>query len=472
VRAQKNVRLTDASAVGETSRFRSDAYLRRVRPKSVLCVPIVRGAKVIGVFYLENNLVSYLLTPERVGSVELLASQAAITVEVAFRTRQEQEARVALERSESRFRRLSDSKLLGVVILDRQGRILEANDYFLEMLGCSRDDFENGLRSSELTPPEYAPLDGHALAELERSGVCRPYEKEFRRRDGARVPVLVAAAYIEGQREEAVGYVLDISERRHAQRERDRLLVQEQGARAQAEAALRARDEFMSIAAHELRTPLTPLKMQIDVLARLARRTLPPGTAGADRLLTMLEASSGQLTRLVALIGELLDVSTIRTGHLTLTFESIDLVELVRAVLERYRMALEMAGSSVTLVAPDEVRGRWDRLRLEQVVANLLTNAMKYGSGKPIEVEVAVADGQAKLTVVDHGIGIDETDRDRIFERFERAVPVRHFGGFGLGLYITRQIVRAHGGTIQIEGGRGAGSAFIVRLPLVTDVAG
>lgn len=466
-RTRDSVTLADAAAPGGAGRFIRDEYFARERPRSVLCVPIVRGARVAGAFYLENNLLAHAFSPERVASVELLAAQAAITVEAAFWIRQEREARTALEQSESRFRRLSDSKLIGIIVADRVGGIHEANDYFLEMLGYSREDLERGrLRWTELTPPEYAPFDAHALDELDAHGVCHPFEKEFVRRDGTRIPVLHGAAHLDGQRELSVGWVLDVSERRRAEAERDRLFIQEQGARAQAEAALRARDEFMSIAAHELRTPLTPLKMQIDLLGRVAKQTIPEGATGRAELLEMLESSSGQVTRLVALIGELLDVSTIRVGRLALSLESLDLVELVRGVVVRHRMGLEAAGSVVAVRATGELCGRWDRLRIEQVVANVLANAMKYGAGKPIEVEVAEDAGQACLTVRDRGIGIDESDRDRIFERFERAVPVRHFGGFGLGLYVTREIVRAHGGSIEIQSRPGAGSAFVVRLPL------
>jgi PAS domain S-box-containing protein len=467
---RKSVALPDASAGIAWSgpgRFRADEYFERVRPRSVLCMPIVRGARVAGIFYLENNLVSHAFTPERVGALDLLASQAAITVEAAFWIRQEREARVALDRSESRFRQLSDSKLIGVICADRSGRILEANDYFLEMLGYTREDLRaERVRWTDLTPPEYAELDANALRELDATGICRPFEKDFFRKDRTRVPVLIAAANFDGTGSQSVAYVLDISDRRRAQEERDRLFLQEQAARAQAERALRAREEFLAIAAHELRTPLTPLKMQVEVLAGLAKNTIPTSTQGRAELLKLLEKSNRQLDRIVGLVGQLLEVSTASIGRMSLTIEDVDLGELVHRALERHRFEAEAAGCVVSLSVPEKVRGRWDPLRLEQVVVNLLTNAMKYGAGSPIEVTVAEEAGEAVIVVRDHGIGVDERDRNRIFERFERAVSVSHFGGFGLGLYTSREIVRAHGGTIRIESRRGVGSTFIVRLPL------
>jgi PAS domain S-box-containing protein len=307
---REKVLLTDAVDPGGRGRFPTDEYLARVRPKSVLCMPIVRGDRVIGILYLENNLVKHAFTPEQMGALDLLASQAAITMDVAFWIRQEREARTALERSESRFRRLSDSKVIGVIIGDRSGRLLEANDCFLETMGFTREELKAGaLCWRQLTPPEYAALDAKAISELDEFGVSHPYEKVFLRKDGAHVPVLLAAAFLEGSKDASVAYVLDISERKLAERERDHLLSQERNARAEAEAALRARDDFLSIAAHELRTPLTPLKMQIEVLAQLSASTIPPSSADGRQLNRLLESSNRQLDQLVTLIGRLLDVA-------------------------------------------------------------------------------------------------------------------------------------------------------------------
>jgi signal transduction histidine kinase/tetratricopeptide (TPR) repeat protein len=238
--------------------------------------------------------------------------------------------------------------------------------------------------------------------------------------------------------------------------ERGRLYREEQE-------AVRRRDDFLSIAAHELKTPLTSLQLHLQSLMtqeRQGARTLPP-----ERLFTKLESAHLQTQRLGRLVNELLDISLISQGQILGHLEDVDLVPLVRGVLERSREGLARAECPVHLHAVPTLVGHWDALRLEQVVGNLLTNAMKYGAGKPIEVTVEGDAAHARLRVRDEGIGIAAEDIARIFERFERAVSVRHYGGFGIGLWIAREIVQAHGGTIEVESTPGQGSTFTVTLP-------
>jgi signal transduction histidine kinase len=233
----------------------------------------------------------------------------------------------------------------------------------------------------------------------------------------------------------------------------------------EAQDAIRARDEFLSIASHELRTPLTPLQLQVQSLRRLASRSELP----LDRLQQKLALAERQVERLGGLVANLLDISRI-TGHrLLLELEEVDLAALVRDVTERSRDHLQRVGCTLDLRAPAALVGRWDPMRLEQVLTNLLSNAMKYGAGKPIHVEVAAAGGQALLTVRDEGIGIAPEDQRRIFQRFERAVSERHYGGFGLGLWICRQVVEAMGGSIDVQSALGAGATFTVRLPILPE---
>jgi len=227
--------------------------------------------------------------------------------------------------------------------------------------------------------------------------------------------------------------------------------------------AVQVRDEFLSIASHELKTPLTPLRLKLHSLRRAAR-TQAEGMDG-ETLLAHLDVAERQVARLSRLIDSLLDVSRIGAGKLELDREDVDLAEVVREVVGRFEPQATRSGSSVTVSAPGPVVGRWDRLRLDQVVTNLLTNALKYGAGKPVELSVSKQAGQALLLVHDQGIGIDPGNLSRIFERFERAVSERHYGGLGLGLYITRTIVQALGGSIEARSTPGAGSTFIVTLP-------
>jgi signal transduction histidine kinase len=186
-----------------------------------------------------------------------------------------------------------------------------------------------------------------------------------------------------------------------------------------------------------------------------------------------LASSNRQTARLVALVEDLLDVSRLSLGKLQLRREALDLADVAREVVERHASQATAAGCPLRLEV-DSIRGEWDRLRLEQVLTNLIANAIKYGSGKPIDVVVSGIGATAQLTVRDHGIGISTADLDRIFGRFERAVSGRHYGGLGLGLFISKQIVEAHGGMIRAESEPGAGAAFHVTLPtgLGTDMKG
>jgi signal transduction histidine kinase len=231
----------------------------------------------------------------------------------------------------------------------------------------------------------------------------------------------------------------------------------------EAQAGIRVREEFLSIAGHELKTPLTALKLNLQGLERAARRDPPPPLPQvADRIHKM----TWQLARLERLMNELLDVSRVTAGRLTLEPERVDLREIVREVLARAEEDLEECGSCVALEAPDAVVGHWDPARLDQVVTNLVSNAIKYGLGKPIDVTLTADAVTARLTVRDRGIGIPPDQQGKIFGRFERAVSDRHYGGFGLGLWIVRQIVDASGGSVRFESPPEQGSTFVVEIPL------
>jgi signal transduction histidine kinase len=229
----------------------------------------------------------------------------------------------------------------------------------------------------------------------------------------------------------------------------------------EAQEAVRVRDEFMSIASHELKTPLTPLQLDLDLLLRIVHET------GADqRLVKRLETAHRQTRRLTQLVESLLDVSRLTSGHLSLQLQEFDLVEMAREVIDRHRRDASVAGCELQLHADAPVKGDWDRMRFEQILSNLLSNAIKYGAGQPVQVTVQEADGMARLSVEDQGIGISPQDAERIFARFERAVSPRHYGGLGLGLYVARQLAEAHGGTIVVHSQPGAGAKFTAVLPL------
>ena len=277
------------------------------------------------------------------------------------------------------------------------------------------------------------------------------FEALHRRSDGTTFPVEVSSRgeHMSGQRY-LFSVIRDITDRKRLERERERLLET-------TEQALALREEFLVIASHELRTPLTNVSLQLQQLDRLLDRQVNP-----DQLRAVSDSALREAERLGTLISALVDAQVVK-GQLSLELAEVDLARLVNEIVERLRFRIEQAGSEVRVEVPG-VRGNWDRLRIDQVITNLVVNAIKYGAGRPLLIRGTAVDQTVTLEVVDHGIGISPEDADRIFGKFERAVSSHH-GGLGLGLFIARQIVEAHGGTIGLESKLGAGSVFRVSLP-------
>ena len=232
----------------------------------------------------------------------------------------------------------------------------------------------------------------------------------------------------------------------------------------QARSAIATRDEFLQIAAHELRTPLTPLSTHVQTLLRSARAA--DASVPVSRFDAEIEATGRHVQRLAKLVDHLLDVSKLRAAAPRLDYDRFDLAALARATVRELGTQASDAGSTLDVRADEPVVGSWDRLRMEQVLQSLLANAIKFGAGKPIVVTVACRGLQARVEVSDRGSGVAAVDHARIFERFERAVPLHRYGGFGLGLWTAREIVRAHGGTIVVASVPGEGATFTVDVPI------
>jgi signal transduction histidine kinase/integral membrane sensor domain MASE1 len=226
----------------------------------------------------------------------------------------------------------------------------------------------------------------------------------------------------------------------------------------EAQQAIQARDEFLSVASHELRTPLASLTLQVDNVQRSALRS-------DAKLGDKLETLKRQTSRMTRLVENLLDVSRLTAGRFLLELEDLDLGDVIRDVVLRFRPDAERSGSEIRVAIAAACQGSWDRLRLEQIVTNLISNAIKFGAGKPIEVRLENRDELVLLSIKDHGIGISQEDQTRIFERFERAVLQKSVGGFGLGLWIVRQIATAMGGTIEVASEAGQGAEFTLVIP-------
>jgi PAS domain S-box-containing protein len=305
---------------------------------------------------------------------------------------------------------------------------------------------------------------GKPDAELRAAAAIGRFEDEgWRvRRDGSRFWANVIITALRTPDGRLLGFAKvtrDFSERR-ATEETARRLVAETAARRAAQEAVASRDEFLAVAGHELRTPLTALLFHADALTKGAA-SLPPEAAARA---TKLARSARRIARLV---DELLDATRISVGRLALEPEPVDLAEIAREVVLRNSEAAALAGTALRLDAARPVRGAWDPARMEQTLEALVANALKYGRGRPVEVHVSTDGTTARASVRDLGIGIAPEDQARIFDRFERAASARHYGGLGLGLWIVRQLVEAHGGRIRVESRPGAGSTFTVELPQV-----
>ncbi len=229
--------------------------------------------------------------------------------------------------------------------------------------------------------------------------------------------------------------------------------------------ALKARDEFLSIASHELKTPLTSLKIQAQLHQRLVKKN-DPGAYSPENVNRIVQLTEKQVSHLTRLVDDMLDVSRIRSGNLNVIREEFDLCDLTKEVIERLKGQFENIAVPLPEVTPcQNTRGNWDKLRLEQVITNLLTNAIRYGKKKPVTVRVEGQNQLVRLTVTDQGIGIAEGAKEKIFDRFERSVDPNEVSGLGLGLFITKQIVKAHNGKVWVESELGKGSTFIVEIP-------
>jgi two-component system sensor kinase FixL len=346
----------------------------------------------------------------------------------------------------------------GIVVVDAQGRVAWVNAAAEALFGWSREDLR-GQAVEVLLP---ARVRGQHV-ESRRGYAASPRQRPMGlgndlpalRKDGSEFPAEISLSPLRvAEGNWALAAVRDSTERRRV--EAKALLYR------QAQEEVRARDEFLSVASHELRTPMTALHVQVQMLERVVERTGAP-SAVKERV----ESLDRQVRRLAGLVEVLLDLSRIRLGRMEISREPVDLAALARDVVAPFQADLDLArGSSIRVLAPVPVVAPVDRVRIEQVLGNLLGNAVKFGEGKPIEIRVEVVGGSARVQVADSGVGIEAGEVDRIFGRFERAAPAQHYPGLGLGLYVAREIVEAHGGRIRAQGQPGKGAVFVVELPL------
>jgi PAS domain S-box-containing protein len=441
------------------------AYLISTRLQKLVTGPILKLTETMQ-FISQKGLYSLRAEKSTESEINTLVTSFNHMLDVI----QQREERV--RQSEAQFRAAFEMAAVGHVLVGREGQFLRVNGEICRLLGYTSQELLS-MKFSDITFPDDMDQSTEIFQSL-LSGAQGSYvfEKRFLTKNGEMLWVIISTAAIAdafGQVNSIISVVQDITERKRVEKERDRLLLTERQARLDAEKSVRVRDEFLSIASHELRTPIAPIKMHIELM-RLEMEKLDPSIfPESSGLRRAIDISERQIENLEHLTQDLLDVSRITAGRIVLNRRRVDLRELITDVIERSQLLIHRSGSKVELKLPDPlipVVGQWDPLRIEQIVMNLLTNALKYGQGKPIAIRFGLQESDATLQVEDQGIGIAPEDQERIFQRFERVASMRNYPGLGLGLYITRELVRAHGGRIQVESELGHGTRFTVFLPL------
>ncbi|HKQ31341.1 MAG TPA: PAS domain-containing sensor histidine kinase [Burkholderiales bacterium] len=359
--------------------------------------------------------------------------------------------RTRFERTRAHLAAIVDSAEDAIISKDLNGVIRSWNKGAEHLFGYTIREIV-GLPVTLLIPADRQDEEPQILARIRLGERVEHFETMRVTKRGRLIPVSLTISPIKDNAGNVIGaskIARDISERKQIDEALQR--------------GLRLRDEFISIASHELKTPLTSIKLQTEIIKRnLARQG--PQALTPERIVRLVDQTDKQVERLSRLVDDMLDASRIGSGRLSLQFEPVALAALARETIDDLADYIEAAGCSMIEEFDAEVVGRWDRHRIEQVIINLLTNACRYGAGKPVAVRVFSDGTDAVLEVQDQGIGIAEDDQARIFERFERASSSVH-GGFGIGLYILREVVHAHAGNVSVESAPGKGAIFRVRLP-------
>lgn len=427
--------------------------------RSLAFIPLLYRSKVIGKFMIYSRI-PYQFTDE----IEPASTIAQLVAYAVVRKKIEEQVTL----SETRLKTILENEPECVNIINREGVILEMNPAGLGIF--SIESLEKIVGKSIL------PMLGKKYQKSFEQFIKRVCQGE----KGSMEFELTTHRFLESHAvplfsEEYENTVMlaitrDITDKKRREAEREHLLLKEKEARIGAEKSVQLRDDFLSIASHELKTPLTPILLNFQLVERYLK-SVASDIPKAALLLKVFENTDQQFDRFLKLVENLLDVSRISADRLVLEKENVDLSHLLQDIVKRFRSEFKNAGCSVSLNIEENIIGFWDRVRIEQVIINLLTNAMKYGLQRPIEISLIRENGhsgeaKARLIVRDHGMGIAKKNQEKIFSRFERVASTTHFGGLGLGLYITHNIVLAHVGTIQVESKPGEGSAFIVKLPI------
>ena len=446
LRAHESVVLDNAATLGA---FCDDPYVNQHQARSILCLPLLTQAKLIGVLYLENNLTSNAFAPARTAVLKLLASQAAIALENNRLYRD-------LERREAKIRRLVDANIIGICIWHFEGAVLDANEAFLRMVGYEQADLTAGrLRWTDMTPMEWRSLDERLAREFRQTGIMAPFEKEFLHKDGSRVPVLIGCANFEEGARQGVAFVLDLTERKRAEQALHH---------AQAELAHMTRvttlNALTASIAHEVNQPLAAIVTNANAALRwLARQ--PPNLQEAQGRVERIVQDGHRADAVIRGVRSLLKKSGAATARHDINGLITDTLTLIQGEAVRHQVLLR------TELAPDLPPVMGDRVQLQQVLLNLMMNGIEAMSGvaePPRELlvrSVRNADGAVEIAVLDTGAGLAPAVAEQVFDAFYTTKP----DGLGMGLAICQQIVEAHGGRLWVESNVPHGAVFQFTLP-------
>jgi PAS domain S-box-containing protein len=453
LRTQESLTLDDAAA---QLPFAADPYVREKQVRSILCLPLLNQAKLIGVLYLENNLTPGAFVPGRIAVLKLLATQAAITLENTRLYRD-------LEQREAKIRRLVDANIIGIYMWHRSGNdatIVDANNAFLEMIGYTREDLSaDRIRMTSLTPPDWLDRTRLAFAAMAAAGTVEPFEKEYVRKDGSRVPVLLGAAAFDEGRQHGVSFVLDLTGRKRAEEAlRD---VQTDLAHANRVATM---GQLTASIAHEVNQPIAGMITNCHAALRwLVRETPEP-----DKVRTTIERVIRDGNRAADVIRRVRDI--IKKGPLRR--EGFDINDAVREVLALTRAEAGKNNVRIRTELDEKLpQPQGDRVQIQQVIINLVINA--------IEAMDLVAEGSRELlvrtrradpdgivmSVHDSGPGLNPANPEGIFESFVTTKP----NGMGMGLSISRSIIEAHGGRLWATANLPRGAIFQFTVPAGAD---